>query len=80
MEFDLDNPTPEEQKFLEMLDSSGPFETDEFGSLTDDGAMKLKAVISTDSYAKFLPRKDELLEKRLEFLKKNEWKNYEEII
>ena len=42
--------------------------------------MKLKSVISADSYARFMPRKDELLEKRLEFLKAKDWPKYEAII
>ena len=62
------------------LDTEGPFVKTITGSLEPESMLKLKRVIGKFSYLAFLPCKEKMMEERIGYLKRNEEKNYQQMI
>ena len=62
------------------LDKFGPYEREMSGMLTFDGLKRLRDVINKHAFKKFAPRKEEMLRERIEYYKKQDWENYNQMI
>ena len=62
------------------LDTEGPFAKTISGSLEPEAMLKLKRVIGKFSYLAFMPFKEKMMETRIDYLRKNNEKAYQETI
>ena len=59
----------EKQKYHSSIYANGPYELVDSGEFTNEGLIKFRYVIMRHAYTKFMPRKHELMEQRLNYLK-----------
>lgn len=62
------------------LDQSGPFPKTLAGSLEPEAFVQLKGIIGKYAYLAFIPRKEEMMEERLGFLKAKKMKEYSQTV
>ena len=70
------NEKNESDAYHKEIDRNGPYERKLNGTLTGEATIKLRKVINKRAYEKYKPRKQELMDKRLQFFQAGDGQNY----
>ena len=65
-------------RLYQMLDEEGPYERSLSGSVEPASFVKLMRVVNKVTYKAYMPRKEELLQERLSFLRQQKMREYTE--
>ena len=78
----MENAEEDKEKYYKEIDKNGPYPTKDSccGTLSMDSLLKLRSVINKHAYAKFVPRKTELMEERLGYFQQQNMQKYVECI